>query len=64
MHLELKKLIYDRCMSLRQFSKLSGLPYNTVYALANNQRPCASLLTIEKLCKCLNCNVEELIKLD
>lgn len=64
MHLELKKLIYGKCMTLLQFSKMSGINYATVYALAHNQRPSVKLSTIERLCKALDCTPEELIKMD
>ncbi len=64
MHLNLKNLIYSKCMTLLQFSKMSGIPYNAVHALANNKRQCVTLATIEKLCKALNCTPNDLIKMD
>lgn len=64
MHMELKQLVFDNCMTLLQFSKKSGISYPTVYAIANNQRPAVQLSTIERICKSLNCTPNDLIKLD
>lgn len=64
MRLELKKLIYEKCLTLRQFSQASGISYKTIHALANNTRPSVKLSTIEKLCVLLECTPNDLIKLD
>ena len=64
MHLELKKLVFDKCMTLRQFSQQSGIPYPTVHALANNKRQSVQLSTINRICIALGCAPGDLIKLD
>ena len=64
MHLILKELVYEKCMTLRQFSQFSGIPYATIHALAHNKRPSVRLSTIEKICKALECTPGELLFLD
>lgn len=64
MHLELKKLIFDKCMTLKEFSVKYNINYSTLFDVANNKRPSVRLSTIEKLCKALECTPNDLIKLD
>lgn len=64
MHFELKKLVFEKCMSLRAFSIKYGINYATVFEIANNKRPSVRVSTIEKLCRALDCTPNDLIKLD
>lgn len=64
MHIELKNLVYENCMSLRQFAKKSGLAYATIHSLANNPRTLIQISTIEKICKALNCTPNDIFIMD
>lgn len=64
MKLMLKEMVYEKCMSLRQFAKVAGIPYVTLHAIANDKRPSVRLTTIEKICKALSCTPNDLIKMD
>ena len=64
MHFELKKLVFEKCMSLREFSIKYGINYTTVFEIANNKRHSVRVSTIEKMCRALDCTPNDLIKLD
>lgn len=64
MKIYLKQLVYNNCMSLKQFSEKCNIPYSTIHGIAANKRPNVQLTTLEKICKLLNCTLDDLIKFD
>ena len=54
MKIYLKQLVYNNCMSLKQFSEKCNIPYATIHGIAANKRPNVQLNTLEKICKSLN----------
>lgn len=64
MKIYLKQLVYNNCMSLKQFSEKCNIPYATIHGISANKRPNVQLNTLEKICKSLNCTLDDLIKFD
>lgn len=64
MKIYLKQLVYNNCMSLKQFSEKFNIPYSTIHGISANKRPHVQLNTLEKICKSLNCTLDDLIKFD
>lgn len=63
MKILLQKIMYDRNLSIRQVSILSGVPKSTIQDCMNeNANP--KIQTLEKLAKGLNCHMTELVMSD
>lgn len=59
---KLWKLLIDRNMNRTQLGTAAHISTNAVAKLGRNEA--VSLLTIEKICKALNCDVGEIMEID
>lgn len=57
---KLWSILYDRKIKKMQFKEMCGFSNNTLSALGKDQP--VSLETIEKICKKLNCKVDDILE--
>jgi putative transcriptional regulator len=58
---QLKKLLKDSEKSLYWLSKETGIAYNTLHSLNKGDKIDVRISTVERICKALKCEVNELI---
>jgi len=57
----LKKLLDDRGISIREFEKLTGLPFETLRRLYNDTTKQYQRNTIARVCQVLEIGIEDLL---
>lgn len=49
--------------NLSWLARKTGLNYSSLHSLANNKTTSISFDTLEKVCKVLNCNIEDVLEI-
>ena len=60
--LDLKSILDMREMTMYELAQRSGLYYNTIYRIVNNNPTSISLPVLNRLCNALNCMPGELFR--
>lgn len=64
MYIDLKNLLEEKQLSMYWLSKSTNIAYPTLDNLSKNKTTSIKFDTIEKICKALNCDVNELLKIE
>jgi putative transcriptional regulator len=62
--IKLKEILKERGISQRELARLTGLRPNTISHLCSVQVDRVYLSTLEKVCKVLNIDIQELIEVE
>lgn len=64
MKVVLKELLEKKYMHIRQLSFITGISYNNLHKFCNNKTKQASFDNLEKICKALNCNLNDIFEIE
>ncbi|HDR7640277.1 helix-turn-helix domain-containing protein [Bacillus wiedmannii] len=62
--IKLKELLKERALSQNELARMTGLRPNTISRLCTDNVDRVYLSTIEKVCKVLNIDIQDLIKVE
>jgi putative transcriptional regulator len=62
--IKLKEILKERGISQRELARLTGLRPNTISHLCSDQVDRVYLSTLEKVCKVLDIDIQELIEVE
>lgn len=64
MIIKLKKILEEKNISLYELSNKIDVSYQSLHPLANNKTSAIKFDTLEKICKALNCNVNDILEIE
>lgn len=64
MHVDIKKILVDRAKTIRWLSNEVGCNYASLWKLCNNKSKKIDFVLLEKICKCLECGVEDVLVIE
>ncbi|AJG55622.1 MULTISPECIES: helix-turn-helix domain-containing protein [Bacillus cereus group] len=62
--IKLKEILKERALSQNELARMTGLRPNTISRLCTDNVDRVYLSTIEKVCKVLNIDIQDLIKVE